>query len=428
MRGLRPLLRDLGGCMRPNNLRLILFFLFAAFVLRVLGIWDFPTYRGIESMHVPAAKNYVATGQNTPDTWYQPPMKHILLMASINVFGDNPLGWRLRNVILGSLSCGLLIMLCLELFGDRKIASAAGLMYLLDPLQISISRSSYEDPAAVFFFLLCLYCVLLYVRGKDFALPLAGMSLGAAFAARWYYIPAAIPVFLYVLYHSFWKGRRTPSRAIYIIASFCFLPALAYVSTYYAWFGRGYGLNEYLPMFFDSVRELNALGMGEYKRIVGESGRPSKWFIWPEIILFLDDPQSAWSTGLIFMNNPPVWLLAIPAAIYASVSAWRMKRLDLLLLLLCGGLPYALFLAVNRPIFLYSGLSVLPFVVILIAYAINTALEGHAYFFRFYWGILAVISVWGLYVYPLAIGASVPTALYAPLMAVAHYVRLGGGM
>lgn len=387
------------------------------FVLRLWGIWWYPAYRGTESMHVPAASNYVHNGQFVPDPWYAPPQKHIFLTLSMKVFGDNPFGWRLRNILMSTLSCLLLTLLAKEIFKDRAIALLSGVFYALDPLEVAIARSTYEDPGSVTFFLLFFYLSLRYIRRDDRILPAVGLALGCSIAGRWYYAPAASVIILYMLHVRFWREDRSLRRAAYIVSSTAFLGAAAYFAFYIPWFSRGYGLGDFMPMQFDALRELANTDRSSFSAVLGESGKPIKWFLWPEVVLFMDSPGEAGSRMLMFSNNPPVWLLTLPAAGLLARAAMRKRNELYALLLVCLAVTYAQYISLSRPIFFYTGLSTLPFTSMLVAYAVITYMGATRKWY------LGVVGLWSVYVYPLAIGASMPVVLYAPLMAVAHYVR-----
>jgi len=64
-------------------------------------------------------------------------LKYHLLNASMKVWGDNPAGWRMRNVIFGSLSVAVLFLIGIELFSSVRVAGLAAAFLAFDPLHLS---------------------------------------------------------------------------------------------------------------------------------------------------------------------------------------------------------------------------------------------------------------------------------------------------
>jgi 4-amino-4-deoxy-L-arabinose transferase-like glycosyltransferase len=88
--------------MKRSEIVLICLVFLAAFFLRFYDI-SHPSFRYMdEGGHVMAASNYWNNGQTEPDNWEHPPLRHLLLYGFLQVFGDNPYGWRMRNVLFGA--------------------------------------------------------------------------------------------------------------------------------------------------------------------------------------------------------------------------------------------------------------------------------------------------------------------------------------
>ncbi|HSN16123.1 MAG TPA: glycosyltransferase family 39 protein, partial [Anaeromyxobacteraceae bacterium] len=120
--------------MDRRDLIAILLLFALAFGLRFSGVTDPPSRWGDEQEHVPAATHYWSQGHFDPNLWEHPPLRHLLLYGFLQLFGDNPYGWRMRNVLFGALAAVLVYLLARSTGGPRLAAGVAGLLMATDPL------------------------------------------------------------------------------------------------------------------------------------------------------------------------------------------------------------------------------------------------------------------------------------------------------
>lgn len=77
-----------------------------------------------------------------------------LIGWGIEIFGNNPWGWRISTCLVGSACVFLLGRIVWHLFGNGKMATLASLLISLDGIQIVLSRTSILDIYLEFFILL----------------------------------------------------------------------------------------------------------------------------------------------------------------------------------------------------------------------------------------------------------------------------------
>lgn len=382
-----------------------------ALLLRAWGVADNSGFRGDEGFQVPSALNYVQTGHSEPDNWIHPPLKNILLAANIKIWGNNPYGWRMLNVILGSLTVMCLYLFANELVSNIQIASIAALFLTFDPLHIFYSRSNFQEIPAACFFLLSVLLQLRYLAGSRWSAIAAGLLLGLAHSMKWYYIIAWMVMLCYILYRKSRQPDWSPVTALFMVAVFVLLPAAVYLLAYYAWFSRGYTLFEFGQMQVDMFREMTSMAVTGFKQQLAEIGPPSRWFIKPMFYAFPLEADAHWGKVLVMMNNPPVWLLVLPSSAYLLFMQRQRQDRSVLLLFAVFAAVYVQFLLTTRPVFLYSALAVLPFALVLVAVAVVRVCE----IFRSPEGAVKSIMlgflIWSLLVYPLATGRPVPVGL-----------------
>lgn len=119
----------------------------------------------------------------------EPPLTKLMMAPSIRFLGFTTTGWRMSQVVFGSLLVGLVYLIALRLRRDRFFATAAALFVCLDGLAFVESRTGVIDIIAVFFAALFSYTFLLHWQARTrrqwrvtcYAMAIAG---GLAFAAK----------------------------------------------------------------------------------------------------------------------------------------------------------------------------------------------------------------------------------------------------
>ncbi|MDA4121266.1 MAG: glycosyltransferase family 39 protein, partial [Thaumarchaeota archaeon] len=118
-----------------------------------------------ETYYVPSAQSILAGTQCAPFAencnLEHPPLAKALIAGGIAVFGLNDLGWRIAEVVTGTLSIPLLYVLVYILSGDRRLSVVATLIFAADVLFFVHSSIAVIDVPAVFFSLLAF---ILYFR------------------------------------------------------------------------------------------------------------------------------------------------------------------------------------------------------------------------------------------------------------------------
>jgi 4-amino-4-deoxy-L-arabinose transferase-like glycosyltransferase len=395
--------------MNMRSLILLSLVFLVAFSLRFYDCTN-PSYKYMdETGHVPAATNYWYNGQFEPDHWEHPPLRPIMLYGFLQVFGDNPYGWRMRNILFGSAAAALTFLLALGTSGSKKNALLAGLLLATDPLHIALSRHTFCEIYSVAFFLAA---VVLYQWHKQRSswLMLSAFFVGCAMATKWYYFPAWFLLFLLALYEH--KNYRKPGSIIFISCSYLLIPLSVYTLAFYSWFGRGYSFTEFIEFVTNVFTSMQQYMADNYMAglVFITHLSAGEWFT--SSIVVGEGRYFGNGTGefILFTNNLPVWILTFPSVIVLLVIAARKKSLQVALpaLLFCSS--YMQYLFVNRPAFLYSVVPLLPYAFTAIAYTISQFAERYGV--RIYYGALAFILAWNMYLYPLATRKIVSVAPY----------------
>lgn len=383
-----------------------------------LGIYEvsYPSFKWMdETLHVQAATNYWINGQFEPDIWEHPPLRHLLLQLFLEIFGDNPYGWRMRNVLFGALGATLTYLFAHEITGRKKAALLAGILIATDPLHVVLSRFTFDEIYGGVFFLAA---IILYLRHRQRCslIVFSAFSLGCAVAIKWAYLPGwGLLVTLAIIE----TVRSRKSVALpFIVSAYILIPISVYICAYYPWLGRGYTLGEMLELVINAYNSLQKLQAGsyDYGLFFLKHISAAEWFVSP--IMVGQGTYAGVGVGrgefILYFNNLPIWILTIPSMVGMTVLSLREKNSQLVIPVLFFCVSYALFFFVRRPAFIYSATPLLPFAFTAIATCITRISDRSRPWI--YGTVLTIILTWNLYLYPLVTAKKVPVAAYRYLL------------
>lgn len=350
-------------------------------------------------MHVPTAFHYTLGAYLGPDSWYTPPLKHLLLWPFL-ALGHDPVAWRLPGVLFGAACVLLAFLVARRAFKTPLPAIAAALIVALDPLSITLSHATQEEAPTTFFMLLGLLFFLKFLESdEDRDLFAVGLSLGVAGALRQYLI-AVIAVTVVVALARGVRDRRQWTRVVaYLVA----LPLTVYAAAYLPWATRGHDLADLTASQADAV---NLMGQPAFLAKLSAFGDPRRWLFGFVAVGLKSAADGARGVITMWMTDPPVWWSFTPAVVYTLLRGRKDRDVAAITMAACFVALYALFLVTPRDIFIYSAYPLVP----LGAIAIGRALEALPR--RLAIGLLVLVCVVGLYLFPLVSGIQVPLSLY----------------
>lgn len=396
-----------------------LLFLFA-FGLRFYDVSTPERPWGDELVHVPAATHYWEEGHFDPNLWEHPPLRHLLLYGFLKVFGDNPYGWRMRNVLFGAMTSVLVCLFAFSIDRSRATAAVAGLLMATDPLHVMLSRFTFEEIYGGAFFIAALV-VFMNNRGRHWWIVLSALLMGCALATKWYYVPVWLLVTALALHEDDNYGR--PADAFFIACTYLALPAMVYVLSFWPWIGRGYSIVELVELTTNAYYSLQHMQPDMFNQAYPYL-RPTSaldWFVAP--VMFGDETQIAPGAArfMIFGNNLPVWAMTLPSVGLCGVLALKRRSLRWGAPVLFFLATYALPVIVRRPTFIYSAIPVLPFAFTAIALATSWSAERLGW--RAAGGLVTAMIAANLYLYPLVTAKEIPVALYGHVLSNVELAR-----
>lgn len=382
-----------------------------AYLLRLFNLGRVVNYLDDRYINAPGALNYVRFGMPGPDNWFTQPAKHLSMWASIELFGNDAFGWGMRQVLVGTGVVLLTFLLARRTFRAPFPALFAAALVALDPAWVVFSRAGSEDPAAVLLILAALFFWTRAVQeGRDPDMAVAGVLIGLATATRWYAGLVAVVMLAIALVAA---RRRGPSALMRLVALLGALPVAAYLVPFLPWMARGNSLGDLWSYQLDSFLVQRTASYPAFDPALAPLVGPEGWFTrWMAVSAtqFSNGGRGAFT---VMMNDPFVWALFVPAAAFLGWQAWRRRLPEAWLLVGVFAVLYAFFLAVERPIYLYSALCLVPVGAIAVGNAVGRLLGRRSLL------LLAAVMLWSAYLYPLTSSIPVPVAAYRwPLTAL----------
>jgi dolichyl-phosphate-mannose-protein mannosyltransferase len=381
-----------------------------AFLLRLLHVGSVVNFLDDRYVNAPGALNFMRYGMPGPDNWFTQPAKHVSMFLSIALFGNDPFGWSMRQVLFGTGVVVLTFLLARRIFRVPFPAIFAAVVVALDPTWIVFSRAGSEDPPAVFFMLAAL---LLWTRAiqddNDWDLLGAGVLIGLAAATRWYAGLVAVLMLVIALVQRRRDGSLVLGKTGALLGA---VPIAAYMLPFLPWIARGNTLADLWSLQTDSFLVQQTGAYPAFDSALAPLIGPAGWFTRWLAVWTSSGVAAGRGSFTVMMNDPVIWWLFIPAVGYVCWVAWRRRAPELLLL---GGsfiILYGFFVSVERPIYLYSALSIVPLGAMATGFAAGRLLR------RWSLALLGAVVVWSAYLYPLTSAVSVPVAPYAWLLSL----------
>lgn len=186
----------------------------------------------------------VEVSANKPEFIVHPPVGKWMIALGIQIFGDNPFGWRVVVAFLGTLSILLIAKIASRLFGALGYGLIAALLALFDGLNLVMSRTALLDITLTTFLLIATW--FLIDRRFLFAGIFFGLALGTKWNAIFYIIIFALFFIVKELKErSSQDTRKSPKEMLSLIllrkVQLFLVPLFVYFVSWFGWFRSSRG-------------------------------------------------------------------------------------------------------------------------------------------------------------------------------------------
>lgn len=315
--------------------------------------------------------------------WTHPPISKIGMALGMRIFGDNSFGWRIPQVVFGTLATLLIYLLAQKIFNDRLVAIFSALIFGLEGLPLVLSRMGMNDVYLLFFSLFSIY---FFIKEKN---TLSAISFGLAIASKW----SAIYTFpIIVLSHFVFKKKIKLSYLWFLV-----LPIVIYVSSYGLMFKTGHTWGQFV--------EVQKQMWWYHTNLKAEHPYTSPAWSWPlnirPVYLYdgniIDDKVAR----IYAFGNPVVLWFGLFSIILSIVVSYKERIKKLGFIVFCYLIFFLPWIASPRIMFFYHYLPSLPFLAMASAYVLRRFSKISVY-------ILVFSFLSFVYFYPHWIGMRIP--------------------
>jgi dolichyl-phosphate-mannose--protein O-mannosyl transferase len=404
--------------MKPSYWKIITFVLVFATLLRFWGTFDYQDLVGDEEINITLAKNYMEYGVGD---WKYAQLNSLILGSAIRIFGDNPVGWRINGVLLGTASILMVYLIGRRLYAESPVPLLAAFLLAFDPFHIHFCRTTIMETPVIFFFLLFLYLILEYCENGKHTLTFAGTALGLTIATKAYFVFAIPVVAFYALYREFQhREQERVTLCVEFMIKLVLLPVAIYLLAHIFWFVRGHTLPELFQLKSDAYWVFSQNFTFENAQILIQGGKPWEWFLKPFSFGHQLSSDGQYGRFALQINNPLFRIMVLPAMAIVVYQAVKTRRIQEFLVPALFASCYLLFFLASRPMNSYSALVLLPFAYLALARAVVILANKYGCEQEVTIIFLCFVIVSGLYLFPISTGFSVPVSLYSPILSISN--------
>ena len=259
-----------------------------------------------EQHYVKDARSIVSTHvDQRPE---HPPLAKLFIVAGIDIFGDNPFGWRVPSVIFGTIGIILFFFICRRLKMSPRATNLATFLFGLETMNFLHASIAMLD---VFFVTLTLAFFLLYLYREYL---LSGVFIGLAALAKLYAALGTPALFLHWIFSKTKPSKWFIATVIAAPLSFVvFMPLFDFALTH----------QFHSPL--DRIKDMLSLSSSLMFSNVSHPAlsRPWSWLLNFQPMAYWYNPRY---TAAI---SPSIWGLIIPIVLFLIYRAVKRNEAGL---------------------------------------------------------------------------------------------------
>jgi len=263
----------------------------------------------LDEMHyVPEARHIISEHEITRPE--HPPLGKLFIVAGIELFGDNPWGWRFFSVIFGTATIVLFYFLCRRLEMSRNAASIATFLLALENMTFVQASVAMLDVYCLTFMVASF---LLYASRQYAA---SGIAVGLSALAKLNGALAALVLFIHWLFR---RGRSWWFALTVVLALLTFLGLMPLFDL---------AIVRIFSALIDPIHRIEAMLSLSSSLTFAVADHPAMSRPWEWLIYY--KPMGYWySPHYLAGISPSVWALVIPTFGYMIYRAVKGSQAGL---------------------------------------------------------------------------------------------------
>jgi len=356
-----------------------------------------------------------------------PPTGKWLIALGMALFGVNPFGWRIINLIFGSLILFLMSMLLNKIIKQpgSNLGIFASILMATDFLHTSLSRTANLDTFSLFFVLMSVLLGASYIDNlkyrKSALCYLTFVFAGIAFSCKWNSLYTVIPVLIivYVIKIKEVLMLEDKKKKHLIILKCSVVSLLAFGIPYYL---------SYLPiiikypyhkypsaLIYDFILLQNHIWK-YHSTLVATHPFSSEWYQWilsskPLWAYFENTLPFNLRSTIVYIGNPLIWGLGFVSVIYLFIIKVkeRLRSINVLIIVSCYFFSIIPWILISRIKFIYHYYLALPWLYLSIILAIQSFKVKNEFKVKLVFGASVLSLVTYILYYPALTGLTVST-------------------
>ncbi|MCH8821227.1 glycosyltransferase family 39 protein [Patescibacteria group bacterium] len=353
--------------------------------------------------YIPAAREYLSG--NFIANFEHPPLTKLFMSAGVSILGDNFWGWRIPEVLVGSLGVIFIYLLAKEMFGGRFIPTLAAIFLTVEFSWFVNSRLANIEIYLATFSLAAAYFFWKFFKSESIkALILTGVFIGLAIATKW----SGLLILAFLMAFYIWNKRLDLLQTLRKAALIIVIAFMVYVASYGFYlnshsFADLFGLHQRMINYHLNYVPESTSRSNPDANLLNNGYAPWAWIFNPSY-LYAGDEGGETSKTVLFLYNPAIFWGILGTLIFTFKKIIKDERKTFLLgAFLCFWLPWFLAPRFTLPYYLLASI---PFGIILLSKFISENYNKRGYLLV---GFIASSIALFLFYYPLLSYISIPT-------------------
>lgn len=275
-----------------------------------------------DEVYFPVFANNYLSGTDFFDA--HPPLGKLILSQIISLFGNNPLGWRIGNALLGTSIIGLASLIIYSVTKRPLPSFFVLVLFATDPMLLVESRVGLINIYLGFFTLLGIWQFWRWWENpqRTLSLVIGLVSLGSAGAVKWVGFGALAAIMLFFFFTRWTSNQRQAFRPWHVWLMFV-IPALVYIFTFIPDAFMRYGTD--LPQGINYFKWWHTSAFNYHAHLTATHPYGSQWWSWPVSLrplwMYYKALPEGRIIGLFEPGNVVTWIAGILAL---AVMGWRL--------------------------------------------------------------------------------------------------------
>lgn len=389
-----------------------------------------------EIYHARTAYEYIQGRYSYENT--HPPLGKCFIALGMLIWGVCPFGWRIMGVLFGIAMLPAIYLFVKRMFKETWLATCVTLIFAFDFMHFVQTRIATIDTFVTLFIILMYYFMYQYVSKSFYdtslkktfiPLGLSGICMGFGVASKWTGAYAGIGLAvlffasLFRRYKEYLYAKKdvdgstngiahkdvlekfkpyTIKTILFCCVFFVVIPFIIYTLSYIP-FSDGSDAGLIAQMLKNQETMFSY-----HSDLVSTHPYSCTWYNWPTMYrpvwYYSNHVSDTVSEGISAFGNPLVWWVGIPAAIYMLYLIWKEKDRKAVFLMISYFAQYLPWCLITRTTYMYHYFPSVPFVAMMIGYAMCRLVNGDARRRRIaYFYVAATIGLF-LFFYPVLSG------------------------